>query len=60
MMKEKIANVFEKIKDFVEEHEEGVIMAVYGSWMIVLLGGSLRSLHLANEKMKLEIENLKK
>ena len=58
MMKNKIKNVFGKVKKFVEDHQEGVTLAVYGGWMIILLGGSLRSLHLANEKTRLEIKAL--
>lgn len=57
-MKEKIENMFGKVKEFVEDHQEGVILAVYGGWMAIFLGGSLRSLHLANVKTRLEIKAL--
>ena len=60
MMKNKIMNIWTKTKEFVKDHPEGVTLAVYGSYMGLILGGSLRALHLANVKTKMEIEALQR
>ena len=59
-MKEKIKNIWTKTKEFVKDHEEGVMLTVYGGYMVLVLGGSLRALRLANVKTKMEIEALQK
>ncbi len=57
-MKEKLSNIWNKTKKFAEDHSEGLVTAAYMVYMMAILGGSLRSLHLANEKTRLEIATL--
>lgn len=57
-MKEKLSNIWKKTKKFAEDHSEGLVITAYTVYMVAILGGSLRSLHLANEKTRLEIQKL--
>lgn len=57
-MKEKIANLMEKGKEFVEENSGEIVVGVYTAFSIVILVISLNSIRLFNKKTKLEIKNL--
>ena len=59
-MKEKFADIWDKIKDFTEDHCEMIIYAFYGAFMITVTVISWRSLTLFNKKTKLEIARLSK
>lgn len=59
-MKEKFADIWDKIKDFAEDHGEMIIYAFYGAFMIAVTVISWRSLSLFNKKTKLEIARLSK
>lgn len=57
-MKEKIKNMFGKVKDFVKDHTEEITLCVYSAFMVVIIGQSINGLRLANQKTRLELQAL--
>lgn len=57
-MEEKKVTFIEKVKNFVVDHAEELILTGYVGLMVVLLGESYKGIRLANEKTRLEIASL--
>lgn len=59
-MEEKKATFIDKVKTFMVDHAEELILIGYAGISCLLLGASYKGIQLYNEKTRLEIENLKK